>query len=117
MPGPGLERLWRRYEQFEQGASKGPLGRRILDEQRPKYQAAREAARERAALLSRVDMRALALPPGEGASRLSSPNRVLPHNSYPVYQIPQTHAVTKEMICSPWPCHIEKSPENSSASC
>jgi hypothetical protein len=65
VPGPGLERLWRRYEQFEQGASKsGPLGRRILDEQRPRYQAAREAARERSVLLGRVDARALALPPG-----------------------------------------------------
>lgn len=46
------------------GAGGRTLARRLLEEQRPKYQAAREALGERKWLLSRVDPDMLALPPG-----------------------------------------------------
>ena len=46
------------------GAGGRTLARRLLEEQRPRYQAAREALAERRRLLSRVDADALALPPG-----------------------------------------------------
>ena len=46
------------------GAGGRTLARRLLEEQRPKYQAAREALAERRRLLARIDANALALPPG-----------------------------------------------------
>ncbi len=67
MPSPALEALWRAYEQFETGTAPGParvLGRRILDEQRPRYQAARSALRERQACLAQIAPGTLPLPPG-----------------------------------------------------
>ena len=73
VPSPALEALWRAYEQFEVGAAPGParvLGRRILDEHRPRYQAARGALRERQARLAQINPGLLPLPPGAALTRL-----------------------------------------------
>lgn len=72
VPSPALEALWRAYEQFEVGAAPGParvLGRRILDEHRPRYQAARGALRERQARLAQINLGMLPLPPGTALTR------------------------------------------------
>ncbi|KAK9838494.1 hypothetical protein WJX81_002771 [Elliptochloris bilobata] len=71
VPSPALEALWRAYEQFEAGGPPGParvLGRRILDEHRPRYQAARSALRERQARLAQINPGMLPLPPGKGGA-------------------------------------------------
>ncbi|CAL8466443.1 g5979 [Coccomyxa elongata] len=64
VPCGSLDMLWRSYEQFEQSSSNKTLARRILDEQRPRYQAARDAYAERARLLQPIASNALAVPPG-----------------------------------------------------
>jgi hypothetical protein len=72
VPSPALEALWRAYEQFESGFAPGParvLGRRLLDEARPRYQAARGALRERQARLAALAPGALPLPPGARRAR------------------------------------------------
>jgi len=72
VPSPALEALWRAYEQFESGFAPGParvLGRRLLDEARRRYPAARGALRERQARLAALAPGALPLPPGARRAR------------------------------------------------
>ncbi|KAL4431075.1 hypothetical protein ABPG75_006331 [Micractinium tetrahymenae] len=63
---PQLEGLWRGYENFEMGGSNKQLARRLLDEWRPRYQAARGLLREREERLAGLNRKAMALPPGRG---------------------------------------------------
>lgn len=65
VPGKHLDQVWRMYEEFERRSSNAQLARREVDEQRPRYQAAKAAATERARHLDRLQLQALALPPGE----------------------------------------------------
>ncbi|PRW58683.1 Suf-domain-containing [Chlorella sorokiniana] len=66
VPSPQLEALWRGYEGLEMSGSNKQLARRLLDEWRPKYQAARSLLRERESRLGGINTKALALPPGRG---------------------------------------------------
>lgn len=62
VPHQSLDALWSAYEQFElQGQS---LGRRALDDMRPRFNGARAAYRSRSRALERVHPAALPLPPG-----------------------------------------------------
>lgn len=62
VPHQSLEALWGAYEQFEvQGQA---LGRRALDEMRPRFHGARAAHRSRSRALERIRPAALPLPPG-----------------------------------------------------
>ncbi|KAI3433457.1 hypothetical protein D9Q98_003270 [Chlorella vulgaris] len=66
VPTPQLEALWRGYEGFEMGGSNKQLARRLLDDWRPQYHAARGLLRERESRLAAINLKALALPPGRG---------------------------------------------------
>ncbi|PSC73688.1 Suf-domain-containing [Micractinium conductrix] len=68
VPTPQLEGLWRGYEGFEMGGSNKQLARRLLDEWRPRYQAARTLLREREGRLAALNLKAMALPPGRGGA-------------------------------------------------
>ncbi|EFN59172.1 hypothetical protein CHLNCDRAFT_138056 [Chlorella variabilis] len=68
VPTSQLEGLWRGYEGFEVTGSNKQLARRLLDEWRPLYQAARGLLREREARLGAINLKALALPPGRGGA-------------------------------------------------
>lgn len=65
VPGKHLDQLWRAYEDFERSSSNAQLARREVDEQRPRYQAAKAAAAERARLQQNLMIYNLAVPPGE----------------------------------------------------
>jgi len=65
VPGKHLDQLWRAYEDFERSSSNAQLARREVDEQRPRYQAAKGAAAERARLQQNLMIYNLAVPPGE----------------------------------------------------
>ncbi|KAK9824661.1 hypothetical protein WJX72_012141 [[Myrmecia] bisecta] len=65
VPMDKLDPVWRGYEQFEM-ATNATLGRRVLDDFRPKYQAARSAYWDRKKHLEVVNVKALAVPPGKG---------------------------------------------------
>ena len=64
VPTPVVDLLWRSYEAFEQGGSNRQLARRVLEEQRPRWQAARAALRTRQAMLAALRNPCLPLPPG-----------------------------------------------------
>jgi hypothetical protein len=65
VPTASLEALWSAYERFElEGAAKA-LGRRALDDMRPRHNAAKAAYRLRRKHLEGLDPEQLALPPGE----------------------------------------------------
>ena len=70
VPSPALEGLWRAYEGFEGGVADRALGKRALDEWRPRVAAAKTAWRERerltAPLISGPASTVLPLPPGRG---------------------------------------------------
>ena len=65
VPGRHLDQLWRAYEEFERKSSNAQLAKREIDEQRPRYHAAKKAAGERARLQQSLLIYNLALPPGE----------------------------------------------------
>jgi hypothetical protein len=70
VPHAALDALWAGYERFEAGTGDRTLAKRALDEWRPRFQAARALARERAALVERAAAgRALPLAPGRGGAR------------------------------------------------
>ena len=56
--------MWRAYEVFEQQGSSRALSRRVLEQQRPRYQAARTALGARTRLQEALNPAALPLPPG-----------------------------------------------------
>lgn len=64
VPSTGLDQLWRAYEVFEQQGTSRALSRRLLEQQRPRYQTSRTALGQRTALLDALDPAALALAPG-----------------------------------------------------
>lgn len=64
VPCTGLDQLWRAYEVFEQQGSSRALSRRVLEQQRPRYQAARTALGPRTRLVEALNPAALALTPG-----------------------------------------------------
>lgn len=65
VPTQQLEQIWRSYESFEMSnTTNKTLARKILDEQKPKYQAARAVTVPRRTLLDDIDRRALAVPIG-----------------------------------------------------
>lgn len=66
VPSDSLDALWSAYEQFELSSPAKALGRRALDEMRPRCNAARAAFRARRAALEGLDPDALAVPPGAG---------------------------------------------------
>ena len=70
VPSPALEGLWRAYEGFEGGVADRALGKRAVDEWRPRVAAAKTAWRERerlaAPLVSGPASTVLPLPPGRG---------------------------------------------------
>lgn len=66
VPSTGLDQLWRAYEVFEQQGTSRALSRRLLEQQRPRYQTSRTALGQRTALLDALDPAALALAPGAG---------------------------------------------------
>lgn len=64
VPTASLEALWSAYERFElEGAAKA-LGRRALDDMRPRHNGAKAAYRLRRKHLEGLDPEQLALPPG-----------------------------------------------------
>jgi hypothetical protein len=65
VPGKHLDQLWRAYEEFERSSSNAQLARREVDEQRPRYQAAKAAAAERSRLQQHLMIYNLAVPPGQ----------------------------------------------------
>lgn len=64
VPSTGLDQIWRAYEGFEQQGTSRALSRRLLEQQRPRYQTSRTALGQRTALLDALDPAALALAPG-----------------------------------------------------
>lgn len=68
VPGHMLEVLWKEWEAFETGGSTGKqqqqLGRKLIDEWRPRYTAARGVYRERKRRLDQLSATILPLPPG-----------------------------------------------------
>lgn len=78
VPTHSLELIWKNYEAFERAtataaaSSSGPGGAsaakqfstRVLSEQRPRFQAARMAYRERKRKMEGIDTAALPVPPG-----------------------------------------------------
>lgn len=69
VPMAALDQLWHSYEQFEAAGANKQLIRRLLEEHRPRYLAAKEAFRERKRLLAAVNLTLLAFPPGRLPSR------------------------------------------------
>lgn len=69
VPNAALDVLWSGYERFENGTGNRTLAKRALDEWRPRFQAARTLVKDRTALVERLDMRALPLPPGRAGGR------------------------------------------------
>lgn len=68
VPTQQIEQIWRSYESFEMAnTANKTLARKILDEQKPKYQAARAVTAPRRKLLDDIDRRALAVPIGRTA--------------------------------------------------
>ena len=65
VPCTGLDQLWRAYEVFEQQGSSRALARRVLEQQRPRYQAARTALGPRSRLQAALNPTALPFPPGD----------------------------------------------------
>ena len=63
VPTQSLDALWLAYEQFEMQGQQA-LGRRALDEMRPRVNGARSAYRLRSRALERIHPAALPLPPG-----------------------------------------------------
>ncbi|GAB4817721.1 hypothetical protein N2152v2_004767 [Parachlorella kessleri] len=68
VPTSHVDQLWREYEQLENSGSNKTLARRVLDEWRPKYQAARLLYRERSKRAEGINFKALPLPPGRGGT-------------------------------------------------
>ena len=65
VPGKHLDQLWRAYEDFEKSSSINPqLARKELEEQRPRYDAAKKATPEKSRLTRDLDAYAWAVPPG-----------------------------------------------------
>ncbi|KAL3133211.1 hypothetical protein ABBQ38_007099 [Trebouxia sp. C0009 RCD-2024] len=64
VPCTGLDQLWRAYEVFEQQGSSRALARRVLEQQRPRYQAARTALGPRTRHQEALNHTALPFPPG-----------------------------------------------------
>lgn len=65
VPCTGLDQLWRAYEVFEQQGSSRALARRVLEQQRPRYQAARTALGPRTRHQEALNLTALPFPPGK----------------------------------------------------
>ncbi|KAJ9518571.1 hypothetical protein QJQ45_018615, partial [Haematococcus lacustris] len=65
VPSLQLEALWRAYESWEMRTDK-QLGKKVLEEWRPRFQAARAAVRERRSRLDALHLNALPFPPGKG---------------------------------------------------
>lgn len=72
VPCTGLDQLWRAYEVFEQQGSSRALARRVLEQQRPRYQAARTALGPRTRHQEALNHTALPFPPGEPQPQGSS---------------------------------------------
>lgn len=68
MPTASLEALWSAYERFELEGAARALGRRALDDMRPRHNAAKAVYRLRRKHLEGLDPEQLALPPGEAVS-------------------------------------------------
>ncbi|DBA97394.1 hypothetical protein WJX77_004704 [Trebouxia sp. C0004] len=66
IPCTALDQVWRAYEVFEQQGSSRALSRRVLEQQRPRYQAARTALGPRTRLQEALNPVALAFTPGAG---------------------------------------------------
>lgn len=67
VPMHQLDAVWRMYEAFENSTGNKQLARKMVDEQRPKYQSARLAYRERTRKLENLKPDIfLPLPPGRG---------------------------------------------------
>ncbi len=64
VPSRELDALWRQYEQLELQNSSKVFARRVLDEQRPRYQASKAAQPARQRLLGALELDVFALPPG-----------------------------------------------------
>jgi len=69
VPNTALDSLWTGYERFENGTGNKQLAKRVLDEWRPRFLAARGLVKDRTANLEPLDLRALPLPPGRGGAR------------------------------------------------
>ena len=70
VPCTGLDQLWRAYEVFEQNGSSRALARRVLEQQRPRYQAARTALGPRTRHHNALNLTALPFSPGESWSQV-----------------------------------------------
>jgi hypothetical protein len=65
VPTKQLDALWQRYEAFESAGGNPQLAKRLLEQERPKYAAAKAALPQRLAHISPLLTTALALPPGK----------------------------------------------------
>lgn len=68
VPTHQLDVLWRLYEALESANTNKQLVRRVLEEQRARYHAARQALRERRRRMDLLRTSVLALPPGRGGA-------------------------------------------------
>jgi cleavage stimulation factor subunit 3 len=68
IPTNEMDALWKSYETFENSVGTRALTKRVLDEWRPRYQAARATLNDRSALISKLDTRSLPVPPGRGGA-------------------------------------------------
>jgi cleavage stimulation factor subunit 3 len=64
VPTHALEAIWKGYETFEATGSNRQLARKMVEDQRPRYQAARSVYRDRRRKLDGINHAALPLPPG-----------------------------------------------------
>jgi cleavage stimulation factor subunit 3 len=69
VPTQALDALWSGYERLESGGSNKTLAKKMLDEWRPRYQAARTLLKERGGRVEGTESRALPAPPGRGGPR------------------------------------------------
>lgn len=68
VPTHSLDLLWRMYEILENAGANKVAGKKMLDEQRPRYQAARVAYRDRKRKLESIKLGALPAAPGRGGA-------------------------------------------------
>lgn len=96
VPSAALEALWSAYERFELEGAAEALGRRALDDMRPRHNAAKAAYRLRRKHLEGLDPEQLALPPGE--------NHKLQCNVQLLSGTPQRPKAAYRMPASTWMC-------------
>lgn len=63
MPTAHVEALWKSYENFEKSGANRTLSRKLLEDFRPRYLAAKRTFTDRAKKLENIKITTLALPP------------------------------------------------------